>query len=317
MFYIFHGENNYAKQQQLDKMTGRLGDQEMLGLNTTKLEGKGLSVGELRMACGAMPFLSPVRLVLVNDFLTSKPGAAVLNELVDYLPTLPDFTRLFFLESKSVSLKSKTAKLADSDPKGYIKVFEQPKGNQIDRWIVNEVKERGGQIAPRAANLLAINVGSDLIALSNEVEKLVLYRGEELIQPGDVELLSPYAAEASIFDLVDALGSRNGKRAVTLLQQALSEGTEPFYLFTMIVRQFRLMIQTKACMEDRMRPDEIAKVVGMHPFVAKKVHKQAQSFSMNQLKQVYQHLLEIDEGVKTGKTQMPIALNMLVVTLGN
>ena len=83
----------------------------------------------------------------------------------------------------------------------------------------------------------------------------------------------------------------------------------------MIVRQFRLLVQAKACMEEGLRPDEIAKTVGMHPFVAKKIIKQGQSFSMKQLKQIYNHLLEIDVGVKTGKTDMAIALNLLVATL--
>ena len=298
-------------------MIGRFGDQEMLGLNTTKLDGNGLRVSELMSACNAMPFLSPVRLVIVSDFLTSKPDKAAVKELAEFLPTLPKFARLVLLESKSVSVKNVVYKVADSAENGYIKAFDLPKGGAIDRFIINEVKARGGQIAGRAANLLATNVGNDLITLDNEIEKLVLYRGTELIQAGDVERLSPYTADANIFELVDALGNRNGKKAVMLLQQSLSEGAEPFYLFSMIVRQFRLLIQAKACMEEGMKPDAIANTVGMHPFVAKKIYKQGQSFSLDQLKQIYQHLLDIDIGVKTGKTDMPIALNLLVSTLAN
>ncbi len=317
MFYLFHGDDSYSKKQTLDQLVAKQGDPQMVELNTTKLDGKGLHMDEIIQACNAMPFLARVRLVLVDNYLGNKPDKKDLDELVGYLPEMPDFTRLIFLENKAISAKNKLHKLALSDKKGYVKLFEKPKGNDINRWIRQAVKERGGEIAPRAIGLLAMNVGNDLQALENEVEKLTLYKAGELIQAGDVEKLGVFSADANIFELVDALGSRNGKKAVTLLQQSLSEGAEPFQLFAMIVRQFRLIIQAKECAENGLRPDEIAKVVGMHPFVAKKVHKQAQSFSLDQLKRIYDYLLNIDIDAKTGKMEIDTALNLLVTSLAN
>lgn len=85
-------------------------------------------------------------------------------------------------------------------------------------------------------------MGNDLRALSHEIDKLVIYKGDEgAIDEKDVALLCPYAAEANIFDLVDAVGKRNAAAAASLLQQKLNDGTDPFYLFTMFVRQFRLL----------------------------------------------------------------------------
>ncbi len=294
-----------------------MGDPSMLELNTTQLDGKGLTLERLRSACGAMPFLAPVRLVLVDNYLGNKPDKKVTKAITAYLPEMPDFTRLFFLEDKAIRNTNALHKLAIAEKRGYAKAFESPQGNDLNRWINNEVKQRGGQIASRAVQLLAANVGNNLVALTNEVEKLTLYKGDELIQAQDVTLLSPYSAEANIFDLVDALGSRNGKKAVTLLQQKLNEGDSPFQLFSMIVRQFRLIIQAKACVEQGMRPDGIAKAVGMHPFVARKVAKQAQSFSMNQLKRIHSHLLQIDVDAKTGKAEMETAINTFVATLAS
>ncbi len=301
--------------KQLAGMIGRFGDQEMLSVNTNKLDGNGLAVSQLVATCRAMPFLAPVRLVIVTDFLSSKPDKNAVKALAEELPTLPKFTRLVLMESKAVSAKNAVYKAADSAENGYIKAFNKLEGNAIDRWISNEVKARGGQIAGHAANLLATNVGNDMVALDNEVEKLVLYRGEELIRASDVSLLSPYTADANIFELVDAIGNRNTKKAATLLQQSLNDGAEPFYLFAMVVRQFRLLIQTKACSDQGKKAEAISKLVGMPPFVARKMYKQCQYFSFKELKQIYQHLLEIESGVKTGKADLPIALNILVASL--
>jgi DNA polymerase-3 subunit delta len=151
--------------------------------------------------------------------------------------------------------------------------------------------------------------------LENEVEKLVLYKGQDMIEVEDVSLLCPYVAEASIFDLVDALGERKGRAAATLLNKKFQEGTDPFYLFAMFIRQFRLLIQVKELSDNGRPPAEIAKTLKLHPFPTGKLHQQSKNFSLPQLEQIYDHLLDIDIGVKTGRIDMITALDLLVAGL--
>ena len=301
MFYIFHGQDTHSQKETLAKLTAKLGDPAMLDLNTTRLEG-AVTMTHLQQACNAMPFLAKVRLVLVTNLLSSKPDKSLVKELAKFLPQLPKTTRLVFMESSALPSNHRLVKLADELKTGYVKRFDLP--------------ERNGRISPHAAHVLASNVGSDLGILENEIEKLVLYKGtEETIELPDVGLLSPYAAEASIFDLVDALGNRNGKRAAILLQQKMQEGTDPFYLFAMIVRQVRLLIQVKEQADEGHRPPAISKNLKMHSFVAGKLYQQAQQFSLPQLEKIYLHLLEVDVGVKTGRSDMLTALNLLVASM--
>ncbi len=315
MFYIFHGQDTHSQKETLAKLTAKLGDPAMLELNTTQLEG-AVSLADLHHACDAMPFLAKARLVIVNNLFAAKPNAAFLKELADYLPRLPETTRLVFLESSSLPGNHRFLKLAEKDKTGYAKRFDLPEGGALDRWVKQRVAEKNGRISAHAAHILAANVGSDLGILENEIEKLVLYKGrEETIEVKDVGLLSPYAAEASIFELVDALGNRDGKKTAVLLQQKFSEGTDPFYLFAMIARQFRLMIQVKELADNEQRPPAISKQLKMHSFVAGKLYRQAQQFSLPQLEQIYHHLLEIDVGVKTGQNDMITALNLLAAAL--
>lgn len=321
MFYIFHGEDTHTQKQTLNDVVAKIGDPSMLELNTTQLEGKGLTLGQLQDACNAMPFLAPKRLVIVQDLFTSggKLDKKFMEGLIAYLTELPDTARLFFIESKALSSKHAVLKLAENSEIGYAKLFDRPEGAQLERWIMQRTTELGGQMHPRAANVLAINVGNDLALLEQELQKLVMYKGitEPVAQitADDVSLLSPYAAEANIFDLVDAVGNRNGKRAAELLQQKLEEGAEPFLIFSMIVRQFRLLIQVKELAETGMRGPAISKELKLHSFVAGKVLQQSQSFSLAQLEQIYAHLLDVDVRVKTGKTDMVTALNLLVFGL--
>jgi DNA polymerase-3 subunit delta len=187
----------------------------------------------------------------------------------------------------------------------------------VERWIHKRVEQKHGHISREAARLLAVNVGNNLDILDNELDKLVAYtdNGEGTIESADVLRLSPYVAEANIFDLVDALGNRNGKRASLLLQQKLNEGTEPFYLFSMFVRQFRLLIQVKELADAGYRPQGIARELKQHSFVVGKLHQQARGFNMAELEKIYHHLLEIDIAAKTGEADMRTALDLLLANL--
>ncbi len=311
MFYIFHGDDAHSQKEMLAKLQAKLGDSGILDLNTTWLEGH-LTLADFQQACDALPFLAPARLVLVQDFFKNKPEKGVLNDLLAYLPHVPETTRLVFLESAALPANHKAIKLAEQDKGGFARRFKRPEGGQLERWIRQRVADKDGRISSHAAHILAVNVGNQLELLENEIEKLTLYAGEEEIGVQTIGLLSPYAAEASIFDLVDAMGNRNGKRTAVLLQQKLSEGAEPFYLFSMIARQFRLLIQVKEMADAGERPPAIGKTLKLHSFVAGKLYQQSANFTLPQLEQIYRHLLEIDVGVKTGKNEMRTALTLLV-----
>ncbi len=313
MFYIFHGDDPFSQRETLAELLGRLGDPSLLELNTTRLPATATFTG-LREVCDVVPFLAPVRLVIVEEMLAAG-GRELVDKLLDYLPQLPQTTRLIFLESQALRSNHRLLRLAEESESGYTRQFSRPEGAALNRWIEQRLERHGGQATPQAIYSLAVNVGNDLALLDNEIEKLVLYCAGETVEVDDVALLCPHVAEASIFELVDALGNRNGQQAATLLSQKLAEGADPFYLFAMVVRQFRLLLQIRELSEEGLRPPAIAQRLRIHSFVAGKLHQQSQRFRLDQLEQIYAHLLDIDVGVKTGRSEMATALNLLVASL--
>ncbi len=310
MFYLFHGDDEHTKAKTLANLQRKLGDPSLVDLNTNRFEGQSITFAELRHACDSIPFLAKKRLVVVKNLAQAKPS--FMDQLLAYLNDIPETTRLVFMESKPLPASHPLRKAAESYENGYVKLFEHPKGSRLEGWIRRQGEERGGKIEPKAAHLLAINVGDNLIALENEIEKLVLYKGDLPVTADDVMLLCPYVAEANIFDLVDAVGSRHAKTAARLFNQKLSEGTDPFYLFAMIVRQFRLLIQVKELAVQKMPPPQIAREIGIHGFVADKLAKQSHNYTFEQLERIYAHLLDIDVAVKSGQNDMETALTTLI-----
>jgi DNA polymerase-3 subunit delta len=83
----------------------------------------------------------------------------------------------------------------------------------------------------------------------------------------------------------------------------------------MVIRQFRLLIQAREILDGRGNQNDVARALGVHPFVAEKATQQAARFSIESLEYIYHKLLSIDEGVKTSQITLDLALDTLVVEL--
>ena len=95
-------------------------------------------------------------------------------------------------------------------------------------------------------------------------------------------------------------------------QRELNEGEDPFRLFAMFIRQFRLLIQTRSLLDAGERPGDVAKLLKQHPRVAEKLVQQARGFTLPQLEHIYRRLLQIDVETKTGQADLLTALHLLV-----
>jgi len=323
MFYVFHGPDELSRTETLTELKAQMGDPSVVELNTTILDGNGLTLGDLRQACDAFPFLSDRRLVVVNNYLSQlgrhgrdKAEKATLEGLVDYLPTMAATARLIFVESESLPKTHPIIKLAEKDQAGRVVAFDGPGRGELTDWIVRRVKRQGGSIERPAADALAIAVGNEPRLLNSEIEKLVIYAGgEHSITAADVDLLVPYAGQANVFAMVDAIGRRDGRNALRMLHKLLDENAAPLYLFSMIVRHFRILIQVKELAGQGLAVSTIAKRAGLHPFVAEKAQRQAMNFSMGQIEVIYARLLDTDQSIKTGRMEAVLALDTLVAAL--
>ena len=318
-FFIFHGKDEFTQAETLSQLKSGLGDPAMVDLNTTLFDGRTVRLGELMQVCDTIPFMAEKRLVIVEGLLEHLGGKGREKErdaLLEYLPQLPPTTRLALVERNTLSSKNRFIKLAQSSQMGYEKSFQVPQRVGLERWIVKRVEDHGGAIHPHAAALLATDVGENLRLLEMEITKLLTFCNfSRPIQPADVELLTPFAAQADIFALVDAIGQRRGQAAATLLRRKLEAGDEPLYLLAMIVRQIRLLIQVKEKSEQGYRSDEIARQAKIHPYVTGKLVRQAQNFDLTRLEAIHRQLLDIDVAIKTGRIDPAVALDLLVVEL--
>jgi DNA polymerase-3 subunit delta len=328
MLYILYGQDDFSLRQALNAIKAHLGDAEMLAANTIKLDGQGLTLNELKNNCNIASFLSLYRLVIVEGLLGRfeprqrksgfSKGIKSENELGEwqsldsYIKQMPQSTVLILVDGKISSYNPLLKKLS---PLAKVKAFPLLRGRSLKVWIQQQVDSEGGTITPQAANLLAELIGGNLWAMSNEIQKLLLYSQGYPINEDDVRRLVSQAQEASIFALVDAILEGQIKTAQKILYQLYQEGAPPTYILTMITRQFRFIALAKDLGLDLPRQELQDKLGLASSYSLDKILSQAKQYDFEHIKQAYNKLLETDLAIKTGKYNDQLALELLVAEL--
>jgi DNA polymerase-3 subunit delta len=327
MFYILYGQDDFSLNQAVEKIKADLGDQEMVATSTTNLEGQHLTLSELRNKCGAAPFLSSHRLVIVDGLLgrfevkQSRPrsgrgksgnGLGEWEGLASYIGKIPDTTVLVLVDEE---VKGHNPLLKKLSPLAEVRTFPLLRGRDLKAWIQQRVKAEGGDITPQAVNLLAELVGGDLWAMNGEIQKLILYSQERPIGEDDVRQLVSHVQEANIFALVDAVAEGRTELAQRILHRLYDDGVAPTYILVMITRQFRLIAQAKDLGKGLSRLQIQDRLGLKSSYSLDKTLGQAKLYDFEGVKRAYDKLLETDLAIKTGKYSDKLALELLVTEL--
>jgi DNA polymerase-3 subunit delta len=320
MIFLLYGNDEFAITRRLKDFASDFSDPTTAGMNTAQFEARSMSDEEFNNALNAMPFLASKRLVILSNPSSKYNNPATRKKFEEYISKAPDSVNLViheFIEDKPKEIEKywllkwagKNPKLVKAQP------FMRPKQKSMAGWIVNEAKNQNGIIEPAAAAKLAEMVGVDTRQAMMEIAKLLAYANwARPVQGSDVEAVCIVTAEQETFDFVDALSLGNSKRAQYLLHRLL-ENEEAFSLWGMVVRQFRLLLQAREILDGRGNKDDVARALGVHPFVAEKTTGQASRFTMDSLESIYRHLLVIDERVKTSQITLELALDTLIMEL--
>jgi DNA polymerase-3 subunit delta len=324
VIYLIHGDDEYAIAQFISDLEKKLGDPALAELNTTRLDGRTYNLDDLLSVAGALPFLAKRRLVILSnptERLKSKPSQ---DKFLEQLMKVPPTTALVLIENRPLTDERDRRynrlhwleKWAEEHPDlVFTKLINTPRGPELVRWVQVQAKTSGGQITPQAAQQLIQWVGEDPRQLSQEINKLLAFVNyKRAIELDDVLAITIDTAEGDIFILVDALGNRDGRRAMGMLDRLLEE-QDPLNIFAMVTRQFRLVIQLRELFENGKSSTEMAQSLKLQPFQVERMIPQAQNFSLSALEAILHHLLGLDEGTKSGKIDGKLALQMLVAEI--
>lgn len=303
--YLLYGEERYLIHRYRDKLKKALnpdGDT----MNYALFEGKNIDTEELISLADTLPFFADKRLIVVENsgfFKTSN------DRLADYVKKSGDTAVLVFVESE-VDKRGRMYKAVKD--KGQVVEFKQQEEGVLRKWILGKIRKEEKQISESGLAFFLEKTGRDMENIESELEKLICYTYEkETITAEDVEAICTTQIQNKIFEMVDAIGNRNQKKAMELYYDLLILKEAPMKILALLSRQFLILLQIKELSgADRKA---IASRVGIPPFAVAKNTAQARQFKRARLKEALSDCAEYEEAVKTGRLGDRICVELLIV----
>lgn len=321
--YFFIGDDLDAIQSAERVLIDSIGNPDMADLNIARLNGQTDNLDELVKNTGLFPFGVEKRLVIYRDPLeriNNKEDIARWQKIVETIPPstilVLEFQTPWIKKNKNWMWKSYADHTwlvkwaARNDDWFSLNEFRVPSQREMPERIKQMVKTEGGQIENRAAAALARLAGDDILMIRQEVKKLCTYvNGERSINEDDIHLLCSVVPEEDVFAMVDAFALGDAPKALHHLKLMFANQNYS-RVFSMIVRQFRLLLLAKDALQTGGSGSMAARM-GVNDFVAQKAVQQSKRFTYDELVRIYHALYDMDGDVKRGNITPEVGLELI------
>lgn len=309
--YLFCGTENYLKTYYEKQLKKAILTDSIELMNLDIFEGKFVEIEDIINALNTLPFMCEKRLVIIKNSNLFETGRKDDTEKIkNYLSNIPEYTCILFIEDE-VDKRNKLYKTVQT--KGHIVEFKSPSENELTLWIQKYVKSHKKTIDTKTAIYMLRTVSIDMEMLESEMKKLVSYTSNNDINSKDIDTICSKSLETKIFDMLDAIGNKNTEAALKIYNNMLVYKESPIKILTMIIRQFRLLIQTHFLNSNGYNIDAISKRLEQRSFVIRGLLNQCKNFSSELLMNALEDCLETDISIKTGTISGETGIELLII----
>jgi DNA polymerase III subunit delta len=256
----------------------------------------------------------------LKDYFRSPNPQAVLIFVADHLRIPTDLRRMDLQDKERYERIRETL----GDDCGVVELARVDEADAV-RWLQATAENRGTKFDGDAARELADALGADMMLISSELEKLLLYASDRRrITLGDVETMVLAAKQRSLYELTDAISARDKPRALALLHGLLnaSDGGEDSAIghLYMLARTFRQMIVIleKNVRDSRAIWQALWQGFRMPPFAAEDLIRQARRYSSRrELTQKLRLIAQADLELRSSPPDKRLVLERLVIDLAS
>ena len=190
------------------------------------------------------------------------------------------------------------------------------------RWVVETAQQQGFKVDADAARELVDSLGADMMLVSNELEKLMLYTSEKKrITLGDVETMVLAAKQRNLYELTDAISSKDRARSLQVLNALLSSGDGEEaaigHLY-MLARTFKqmLVVLERNVRDSRAIWQALWQGFRVPPFAADDLIRQARRYkSRRELTRALRLIARADLDLRSNPVSKRMVLENLVLAL--
>ncbi len=284
MIMTLTGENSFEKKLYLKSL-----------IDQQRLQYGPYSVNEIDLDeindSALLPEILPSNNLFSANLLYVFSATTINVEIRDYFSSLlqnEDLSIDIILNLSKIDNKTILAKLLKSKSK-YCEFNKLDRVN-LKKWLVNYVKQLGGEIKDSTAEYLINNFSSDQFMLSTEIQKLILYN--QTIDIENVKLLSDLSLKGDVFNLIEAIFTKQTTKSIAIYRHLRRQNQPSLAIIATIGWSLTNIVLVKLASAKTI--DQLKLESGINPNSLSFSKKIANTISLNSLKKVVSQLSEID-----------------------
>jgi DNA polymerase III subunit delta len=257
------------------------------------------------------------KLAAIEDYCKNPNPDALIVFVADHISIPADARRMEMQDKERYQRIRETM----GQYCGIVELARVEEGEAV-RWINDYCAGRSVKIDLDGARELVDALGGDMMMISNELEKLILYVApKNHITLGVVETMVLAAKQRSLYELTDAISAKERVRALEILDAILSSGDGEeaaighIYMLAKTFRQM-LVILERNVRDQRMLWAALWQGFRVPPFAADDIIRQARRYkSRRELTRAIRLVAKADLALRSNPVSKRMVLERLVMEL--
>lgn len=254
------------------------------------------------------------KLIIIDStsYLSDKKEVDNIKLLEDYFDNFNSNSYLLFIcYSSSVDSKRKLVKLIST--KGISKKIEANDDYLCD-YVINYFNNNGYKFDKFLATYLINRCGNNIDNLTNEMDKLMLYKMyNKNITKDDINMLTDENIDDTVFDLVGAIIKKDTNKAIKLYNNFVLNGMDSSQIINLLASQIRLLFQVKRLYNEGKSNEEIAKILEFKSvYRVKYLLSDSYYYTEKDLLKYLYKLAELDHDIKLGLVDGNTGIELLI-----
>ncbi|MDD2365010.1 MAG: DNA polymerase III subunit delta [Desulfuromonadaceae bacterium] len=305
---FLYGEEQFLVERSVNNLLDKSLDKSLKDFNFNLFYGNESKGVDIVDAAQTLPMFSDRRVVLVKRAEQLKADA--LETMLPYIKNPSTTTCLILTGTKTDQRKKFFIELKKH---GELVEYKRFYDNKLAGFIQSEAVIHGKPIDNAAAEMLAVLIGNNLQELSSQIEKLAVYVGsKQRITVDDVRTIASSSKAFTAFELARYIGLRDISNAIRSLDALFLNGDDAPMIIGALSSHFRKLWRVRELLDKKMPQSDIGRELSINSFFMGDIVKQAQNFSRDELKLIFEELYKSDVSSKTGGISYVLIHGLLI-----
>lgn len=325
--YLIYGEEKYLVKKYTEALINKVAGEEPSEFDYFVFDSDA-SLESICAAADRLPMMTEYICVVVKDYDINGLSDGDFKELESFCENLESTTVLIFTMptydpagKKDTGKKQGSGKLSKfvsmAEKAGTVLELKKPGDMALERQLVSWAEWNRCKLSQMNAAKIISNVGTDMTALKNEINKLCAFADGEIITEDMIRRLCVKNTEARIYSLSDYITRNDFNSTYRQLHFLFEQNEKPEIILSVLSSAFVDMYRMRAAAEAGKSISEVASdfKYGRREFVLKNAANNVRKYSTEALREILQVILETDIKLKSTRSDYKVLLETMIAKL--